>query len=200
MSQWKKIYQDKVFSISTDNPSVIVQNVYQKFPNNSRVLDLGCGQGRNAVFLAEQGHNVDAVDIADLHFLDAIYSPIKEKINFSQSLVEDFEFIPDEYHVIILARLIQYLGLDVVNQLFKNSYSSLKKDGHLLVSYVMEGGMFNRNEKEYQAIQKFSHPVDLIVKSLNDLGFSVSVSSGAQSTKYVPFEEPIQSFDIIAIK
>lgn len=31
-----------------------------------RVLDMGCGQGRNAIWLAGQGHQVSAVDVSDL--------------------------------------------------------------------------------------------------------------------------------------
>jgi len=31
-------------------------------PNTARVVDIGCGQGRHAVYLAEQGYDVDALD------------------------------------------------------------------------------------------------------------------------------------------
>lgn len=36
-----------------------------------RVLDLGCGQGRNAVWLAERGHRVTGVDLSDAGIADA---------------------------------------------------------------------------------------------------------------------------------
>jgi len=32
----------------------------------SRILDLGCGQGRNAIWLAARGHEVTAVDVSDV--------------------------------------------------------------------------------------------------------------------------------------
>ena len=32
----------------------------------SRILDLGCGQGRNAIWLAARGHTVTAVDVSDV--------------------------------------------------------------------------------------------------------------------------------------
>ncbi len=32
----------------------------------SRILDLGCGQGRNAIWMAQQGHTVTAVDVSDV--------------------------------------------------------------------------------------------------------------------------------------
>ena len=36
-----------------------------------RVLDLGSGQGRNAIWLAQQGHQVTAVDVSDVATLQA---------------------------------------------------------------------------------------------------------------------------------
>jgi tellurite methyltransferase len=33
-------------------------------PPNARVLDVGCGQGRDAVWLAQQGHSVVGIDIS----------------------------------------------------------------------------------------------------------------------------------------
>lgn len=35
-----------------------------KVPGEGRALDLGCGPGRNAVWLAQQGYRVDAVDLS----------------------------------------------------------------------------------------------------------------------------------------
>ncbi|MDJ0663522.1 MAG: class I SAM-dependent methyltransferase [Acidimicrobiia bacterium] len=36
-----------------------------------RILDLGCGQGRNAIWLAGRGHEVTAIDVSDLAIAQA---------------------------------------------------------------------------------------------------------------------------------
>lgn len=45
------------------NPSAWVSRWADSIPAASRVLDLACGTGRHAVYLAGLGHRVDAVDI-----------------------------------------------------------------------------------------------------------------------------------------
>ena len=43
-------------------PSAWLQRWIDLIPSGGRVLDLACGRGRNAVFLAERGYRVTAVD------------------------------------------------------------------------------------------------------------------------------------------
>ena len=45
-------------------PSRDVVDLADKLPPGGRVLDLGCGDGRNALFLAERGFDTTAVDIS----------------------------------------------------------------------------------------------------------------------------------------
>lgn len=44
------------------NPSVWLRRWVDLVPRGGRVLDVACGGGRNAVFLAERGYRVTAVD------------------------------------------------------------------------------------------------------------------------------------------
>jgi len=47
-----------------DEPSSIVEQ-YFKLAEGKKALDIAAGNGRNALFLADQGFKVDAVDISD---------------------------------------------------------------------------------------------------------------------------------------
>ena len=46
-------------------PSAELYRLVNRLPRGAKVIDLGCGEGRNALFLAENGLNVTAVDISD---------------------------------------------------------------------------------------------------------------------------------------
>ncbi|SPS02922.1 hypothetical protein CBM2634_U490002 [Cupriavidus taiwanensis] len=57
---WEKGYSDtKVWTMG--GPSVEVFEIEQFLPRNSTVIDIGCGEGRNALFLALRGHKVTAL-------------------------------------------------------------------------------------------------------------------------------------------
>ena len=59
--KWNKRYQTESHS---EDPSPIVKQYFRLAPEG-RALDIAAGIGRNALFLAKQGFEVDAVDISD---------------------------------------------------------------------------------------------------------------------------------------
>lgn len=68
---WEKEYQKQLLVTKDDRPqNFLVQFIKylkkeKKFPiNDLKILDLGCGTGRNANYLAEKGNQVVGVDIA----------------------------------------------------------------------------------------------------------------------------------------
>src|SRR6185295_18955992 len=46
-------------------PSAEIVELADTLPRGAAVLDLGCGEGRNALFLAERGFDVTAVDLSE---------------------------------------------------------------------------------------------------------------------------------------
>ncbi|MFO8059817.1 MAG: methyltransferase domain-containing protein [Bacillota bacterium] len=61
---WEETYADESSSIFGDASREIVA-ASGVLPRDSRVLDMGCGEGRNALFLARAGFRVDAFDISE---------------------------------------------------------------------------------------------------------------------------------------
>ncbi len=60
--EWNKRYAQKEFVWSIDPNRFVVLEVAGL--QTGRALDLGCGEGRNAVWLAERGWHVTAVDFS----------------------------------------------------------------------------------------------------------------------------------------
>ena len=62
---WDKRYEDKDMPWDTGVPEIALVNLISGWPQGiRRVLELGCGTGTNAVWLAEQGLEVTAMDIS----------------------------------------------------------------------------------------------------------------------------------------
>jgi tellurite methyltransferase len=63
---WEKAYADLTTpAIRGGVPSQEICEIASQLPAAARVLDLGCGEGRNALFLAGCGFRVTAVDISE---------------------------------------------------------------------------------------------------------------------------------------
>jgi len=61
---WEAAYRDPSTTSVFGSVSEEIRQVTARLPTGGEVLDLGCGEGRNTLFLLEQGMSVTAVDIS----------------------------------------------------------------------------------------------------------------------------------------
>lgn len=61
---WDTRYREDEYAYGTE-PNKFMKSKIQAFKPHSKILCLAEGEGRNAVFLAEQGHDVTAIDYSE---------------------------------------------------------------------------------------------------------------------------------------
>ena len=99
--KWDRKYREKDFS---RHPSRIVREFCIRAPLG-RALDLACGNGRNACFMAECGFEVDAVDISEVGLRRFVCrSPAVNRI--CQDL-DTFVIQPGRYQLIVNTRFLK---------------------------------------------------------------------------------------------
>jgi len=64
-TMWNERYNKAEYIFGTE-PNDFLKENFQKIPAGGRMLCLAEGEGRNAVFLAEQGYQVTAMDMSDV--------------------------------------------------------------------------------------------------------------------------------------
>lgn len=64
-SEWDKAYARPSFIFGKAPVKFLAEN-FDYLKPGSRILDMGMGEGRNAVFLAQKGHHVTGVDISSV--------------------------------------------------------------------------------------------------------------------------------------
>jgi 2-polyprenyl-3-methyl-5-hydroxy-6-metoxy-1,4-benzoquinol methylase len=68
-AHWDLKYDQGLTSLTESDPFFLFaygQFVYQSFPNAGVALDLACGLGRHALWLASRGWQVSGVDISEV--------------------------------------------------------------------------------------------------------------------------------------
>jgi len=99
-----------------------------------RVLAVADGEGRNSVWLAKQGLQVDAFDISPVGIDKARKLAHQQgvDINFSIHSVEDYPWSTGTYDAVV-AIFIQFADPETRAALFKHMKSALKPDGVILL-------------------------------------------------------------------
>ena len=76
---WDKVYSDDT-AFFGEEPSDFAQKCYSDFKNYgvNRILELGCGQGRDTIFFASNGLDVHAIDASKVG-IERMYQKIRQK-------------------------------------------------------------------------------------------------------------------------
>lgn len=101
-SQWDERYSRSTFIYGKSPVQFLAEN-YHYIPYEGNVLDLGMGEGRNAVFLAQKGYKVTGIDISSVAVKKA-YSLAQEfgvKIKGVVASLKEYKIQPGSYDAII---------------------------------------------------------------------------------------------------
>ncbi len=76
---------------------------FEDLPDTSaNVLDIGCGQGRDALFIARRGHQVTAVDLSPAGIADINKVALSEDLPITGVVADIADYTPNAPHDILL--------------------------------------------------------------------------------------------------
>lgn len=106
---WESEYLNKEKS-TFGNPSKEVADIVPFLPEGAKILDIGCGDGRHSLFLADSGFNVDAFDISENAIAKLDYLKERNNLNINTYIcdVSEFEF-RYKYDLIIIHGVLQFI-------------------------------------------------------------------------------------------
>ena len=62
---WEEAYQDYDSITFSNEPNSTITEFEYLLNNQSKILEAGCGEGQNAIYLAQKGYQVDAFDLSE---------------------------------------------------------------------------------------------------------------------------------------
>ncbi|MGE3609072.1 MAG: class I SAM-dependent methyltransferase [Bacteriovoracaceae bacterium] len=101
-TQWDQRYSRPNFIFGKSAAKFLQEN-YQYIPFEGNVLDMGMGEGRNAVFLAQKGYKVTGIDISSVAVKKAylLANEFGVKIKGVVASLKDYKIAPNTYDAII---------------------------------------------------------------------------------------------------
>ena len=132
-----KYYDDKAKDFFESTVDVDIQDLYDRFEEHmipsGRVLDAGCGSGRDTKYFLEKGYTVDAFDASvELVSLASKYTGIKVKKMFFQ----DLDAI-NKYDGIWACASLLHVPKKEIDTIFKKFIKALKPNGIWYMSFKM---------------------------------------------------------------
>lgn len=108
---------------------------FERYPKTrAKVLDLGCGQGRDALFIARTGHHVFGVDNSRTGISQMLEEAEGEGLDVCGVVADVVEYEPSgDYDVVILDRVLHMLKDDSERLVVLEKASAVTKSGGFIL-------------------------------------------------------------------
>lgn len=164
------------------HPEEQAKHFLQLLPGN-RILDLGCGPGRDAEVFVERGHQVTGIDLSP-QMIEIARSRVTAQFHVMD--MESLDFPPSHFDGIWASASLLHVPQKNIPRLIGNLYSLLVEEGIFYFSLKKGSGEHLQYDPRYGNLQKFwsffeKEEIEQIVKQT---GFEVvkSVISEKKST------------------
>lgn len=134
---YDQIYKNK--NVWGNQPNELLKKIYKRLNAGANFLDLGCGQGRDALFMALKGFKVTAIDRSQegikkiKEFIQAKkLSPVN--INLFCEDIRNFNIEKNKYNLINAFNSLQFIPKKDALKIIGNIKSSVKNNGYIIIS------------------------------------------------------------------
>lgn len=149
MKDWDSLYKTEKDPFGAE-PSLLVKRFLDQIPKGQPILDLGCGSGRNALYLAKEGFKVTCVDISS-EAINTLLSKaeeigVKDKI---KAIVQDVSEFSDwgRYGLIICYTTLHFLSDADARQLINDLKEHTTGKGlNIIADFAGEGPLKRGND------------------------------------------------------
>lgn len=151
MEKYNKIYSSS--NVSEDiKPSQILSLIWKNFLPNSKILDLGCGQGIDSLFLSKNGFSVTAIDSSDVAINQIKIKKDKFKLDNLELIcgdINNFNIEKNKYQVIICRNVLNFLDKDKALKILNNLQDNIQKGSYIIIE------VFTKNDPSFLSDNKF---------------------------------------------
>lgn len=176
-SHWDNFYNKNIVQIE---PSSFCSFVVPQLNKNDKLLEIGCGNGRDAIYFSINGINVTAIDRSKIAISECKKNYTDIPINFFTGLLGDVKEINNDSFNVIYSRFVLHaMPENEEIEMLTKSFDLLQKKGHIYIEcrsikdpLAREGEIISPTERIHGHYRRFII-VDELVERLENIGFSI---------------------------
>lgn len=160
-------------------PTSFAKNILELLPIKCDLMELGCGNGRDSFYFAENGHAVWACDQSDV-IINALPTLEQNSPHFYVDNVKNMATIPNKEFDVVYARFVLHaFSENEARQAYQWTFEHLKKGGKFYSeSRSIKDPIFGEGRKMDEHIYKTDHRRRFLVKDdflaeLESIGFAI---------------------------
>lgn len=130
--------------------------------NFDRCFEIGCGTGKNTVWLVEKAKHVTAVDLSEEMLAKAKEKLSSQKVDFKQAdITKDWTFRNGLYDLVSFSLVLEHI--DDLDHIFKEVSASLNTGGYAYIGELHPFKQYNGSKARFetetgtQVLQCFNH-------------------------------------------
>lgn len=179
LDYWNLMYEDKnIFGTGETKLAKYAHDILKK-KSVKKILEIGCGQGRDSIFFSQLGYNVNSFDISSnaINFLNDVKKELRIKnLNIKiYDTLNPFDYPSESFDFVYSNLALQFFNIQELEKIFDNIHKVMKKDSSFLFStkkvgdkYYQFGTKINENAFSYKGITRYFFDENVLRKLLSE--------------------------------
>jgi len=143
----------------------------------SQCLEIGCGTGKNTVWLAEKAERIKAVDLSEEMLAKAKEKITSDKVDFEQADITQTWNFGNGYDLVTFCLVLEHI--DNLDHIFAQAARAIRQGGHIYVGelhpfkqYTGTKARFDTEEGRHE-VECFNHHVTDFLSAAHKNGFAL---------------------------
>jgi SAM-dependent methyltransferase len=131
---YDELYRNEASALGNPTPAFV--RYFKGLPRGGLcVLDIGCGQGRDAIFIARLGHTVTGVDLSPAGVADLVKTAKSEDLPITGHVADIQKYNPEGlFDILLIDRTLHMLAEGERLNTLARLLRSAAADAHLLIA------------------------------------------------------------------
>ena len=138
---YEKVYSENNEYYWGVTPSQMCLKIVELMPPNKqlKILDIGCGEGKDAVFLARCGYDVSAFDLSEtgVEKTKLLAKRANVNVNVFKADLCDYR-LSENYDILFSSGVLHYIKPTMRDEIFENYRSHTNKNGLNILNVFIE--------------------------------------------------------------